>query len=150
LPGAAGALSFCLKIISETNIYAAAYKPNIAFFEALGHEGGEVLCQVIAAVPSDIPIILDCKRGDIDTTAIAYAHAAYSTFNADAVTLSAYMGWDSIKPFLTGSYAHKGVFILCKTSNPSSKVDITLHSLAHIFNKIGSSKFNVDDWRNCF
>lgn len=120
-PTALEAEKFCLHIISETSAYAAAYKPNSAFFEAFGSEGFEVLKRVIEAVPNNIPIILDNKRGDIDTTAQAYATSSYDILNADSVTLNPYMGYDSIKPFVTGKYSEKGAFILCKTSNPSSK-----------------------------
>ena len=72
----------------------------------------------------NIPIILDLKRGDIDSTAQQYAVASYDLYHADSVTLSPYMGWDSIQPFVSGNYHNKGAFILCKTSNPSSKVSI--------------------------
>jgi len=65
-PTALAAKSFCIKIIEETHEFAAAFKPNIAFFEALGAEGFLALQEVIAAIPKDIPVILDCKRGDID------------------------------------------------------------------------------------
>ena len=122
------ALAFCLAIVAKTHTHAAAFKPNCAFFEAFGAAGVDALRQVIAAIPGDIPVILDCKRGDIDTTAQAYAAAAYDILSArgeagcpSAVTLSPYMGWDSIRPFVTGSHADKGAFVLCKTSNPSSK-----------------------------
>jgi uridine monophosphate synthetase len=106
--------------VEESQPYAAAFKPNSAFFEFFGPEGFFALQTLMKAIPSDIPIILDCKRGDIDTTAAAYASAAYEIFGADCVTLSPYMGWDSVKPFVTGQYSHKGAFILCKTSNSSS------------------------------
>jgi orotidine-5'-phosphate decarboxylase len=77
----------------------------------------------------DIPIILDVKRGDIGSTAEHYALAAYEVLGADAVTLSPYMGWDSIKPFVSGKYRTKGAFLLCKTSNSSSGVSvIDVHS----------------------
>jgi len=118
---AASAEAFCLKIIKETHPYAAAFKPNSAFFEAFGPEGFETLSRVIKAIPDDIPVILDSKRGDIDTTAQAYATSSYDIFNASAVTLSPYMGWDSVQPFVAGQYQDKGAFILCKTSNKSSK-----------------------------
>jgi orotidine 5'-phosphate decarboxylase subfamily 2 len=120
-PTADEAASFCIKIIEQTHPYAAAYKPNSAFFEAFGAKGFEALLKVIKAIPADIPVILDNKRGDIDTTAQAYASSSFDIFNASAVTLSPYMGWDSVQPFVTGKYADKGVFVLCKTSNPSSK-----------------------------
>lgn len=89
--------------------------------------------EVIAAIPKDIPVILDCKRGDIDTTAQAYATAAYDVFQADCVTLNPYMGWDSIQPFVTGNYGGKGAFILCKTSNKSSKVSLAISTLYKLF-----------------
>eukprot|EP01035_Chromulina_nebulosa_P020523 gene20523-26619_t len=114
---------FCIYIINQTNAYAAAYKPNIAFFESFGYEGIQALIHTISSIPDDIPIILDNKRGDIDTTAQAYAYSAYDVLLADAVTLSPYMGWDSIKPFVTNQYDNKAAFILCKTSNQSS-IDI--------------------------
>jgi uridine monophosphate synthetase len=114
------AAAFCIKIIEQTHPYAAAFKPNSAFFEAFGAKGFEALISVMKSIPADIPIILDNKRGDIDTTAQAYASAAYDVFDATAVTLSPYMGWDSVQPFVTGKYANKAAFVLCKTSNPSS------------------------------
>jgi uridine monophosphate synthetase len=117
---AAGAEAFCLDIIRSTTPYAAAYKPNAAFFEAFGAAGMTSLKKVIDAIPKDIPVILDCKRGDIDTTAQAYATSSYDEFNAGAVTLSPYMGWDSVKPFVTGKYQKKGCFVLCRTSNQSA------------------------------
>jgi uridine monophosphate synthetase len=117
---AAAAVDFCLRIIERTAPYAAAFKPNAAFFEALGSDGVSALKQVIAAVPHDIPVILDVKRCDISSTADAYATSCYDYYNADCVTLSPYMGWDSISPFVTAKYHNKGAFILCKTSNLSS------------------------------
>ena len=120
--------AFCMKIIEQTHTYAAAYKPNSAFFEAFGSKGFEVLQNVIKAIPSDIPVILDNKRGDIDTTAQAYATSSFDIFDASAVTLSPYMGWDSVQPFVSGRYTDRGAFILCKTSNKSSK-DIQDHKL---------------------
>ena len=109
---------FCLKIIEATADVAAAYKPNAAFFEALGPEGMAALGDVIAAVPDEIPVILDAKRGDIFSTARAYAQAAFQTLGADAVTVNPYLGRDAVEPFLADP--HKGVFMLCKTSNPGA------------------------------
>jgi len=114
------AYTFCKTIIDATSPHAAAFKPNAAFFESLGPRGLETLQRVIKLIPSDIPILLDNKRGDIGSTATAYAHASYQ-IGADAVTLSPLMGWDSVSPFVTGSYASKGAFLLCKTSNPGSE-----------------------------
>jgi uridine monophosphate synthetase len=110
--------SFCLRLIEATADQAAAFKPNAAFFEAFGPQGVEVLKQVIAAVPKDVPVILDAKRGDIASTAEAYAHAAFFALGARAITLSPYLGRDSIAPFLNDP--DKGAFLLCKTSNPGS------------------------------
>lgn len=115
-----------MDIIASTSNYAAAYKPNIAFFEAFGGPGLQLLAKVIESIPEDIPIILDNKRGDIDTTAEAYAKSSYESLGADAVTLSPFMGYDSIRPFVSGAYATKGAFILCKTSNKSSREFQTL------------------------
>ena len=81
--------------------YAAAFKPNSAFFESFGPEGIQALHDVCASIPKDIPVILDAKRGDIESTAQAYADSAFSIPNVNAVTLSPYMGIDSITPFLT-------------------------------------------------
>jgi len=124
-PNADGALAFCLNLIKQTAPYAAAFKPNAAFFEQFGAPGWTVLKQVIDAVKDEsrrqgslIPVILDAKRGDIASTAEAYARSAFITLGAHAVTLSAYLGKDSIDPFLTDG--EKGAFLLCKTSNPGA------------------------------
>jgi uridine monophosphate synthetase len=115
------ARDFCLKIIDATRAYALAYKPNAAFFEALGPEGWSALKDVIAAIPDDIPVILDAKRGDISSTARAYAQSAFENLGADAITLSPYLGYDSLTPFMQDP--EKGIFLLCKTSN-SGSVDL--------------------------
>ena len=126
-PTAQDARDFCLRIINESHPYAAAFKPNSAFFECFGAEGFAALSEVISAVPSDIPVILDVKRGDIETTAQAYASAAYDIFKVGSVTIAPYMGWDSVSPFITGKYEGKGVFVLCKTSNKSSVSEVELY-----------------------
>ncbi|NIM93237.1 MAG: orotidine-5'-phosphate decarboxylase [Anaerolineales bacterium] len=117
-PSAGAAQAFCREIIESTADVACAFKPNSAFFEAMGEGGYRALRDVIAAVPNGIPVILDAKRGDIASTAQAYATAAFEYLGADAITLSPYLGWDSLEPFL--SDPEKGAFILCKTSNPSA------------------------------
>ena len=118
---AASAASFCISIIEATHPYAVAYKPNVAFFESLGTPGHATLLTVLSTIPSSIPVLLDCKRGDIGSTASAYAIASYEKCKADGVTLSPLMGYDSVEPFITGDYAGKGgAFLLCKTSNPGS------------------------------
>ena len=106
------------RIIEATAPYAAAYKPNLAFYEALGPAGLEALERTIAIIPVDIPIILDAKRCDIDATAEAYASALFGRLRGDAVTLSPYMGRDALDPFL--KYPDKGIFMLARTSNRSA------------------------------
>ena len=117
-PTAAAARDFCLRLIEATADVAAAFKPNAAFFEAFGPEGIAALRDVIAAVPDEVPVILDAKRGDIASTAEAYARAAFETLGADAITLSPFLGRDSLTPFLADPA--RGVFLLCKTSNPGA------------------------------
>jgi orotidine 5'-phosphate decarboxylase subfamily 2 len=124
-PTAEAARDFCLRLIKAAAPYAAAFKPNAAFFELYGPEGWAVLKEVIAAIRAEsdrlgsmIPVILDAKRGDIASTAEAYAQSAFEHLGAHAITLSPYLGRDSIDPFLV--YKEKGVFLLCKTSNPGA------------------------------
>ena len=119
--------AFCQKLVTATLPYTVCYKPNAAFFEALGDGGVAVLRRLCRQViPSDVPVLLDVKRGDIGSTAAAYAQACYDHIGADAVTLSPLMGWDSISPFVTEKYADRGAFLLCKTSNPGSNDLLTL------------------------
>ena len=106
-------------IIEKTADLVCCYKPNFAFYEQFGPVGLEALRQTIAIVPYDIPVLLDAKRGDIGSTATAYARAAFEVWNADAITVSPYLGQDGITPFL--EYPGKMVFILAYTSNPSAK-----------------------------
>jgi len=115
---AEGAFCFCKRLIEETQEVAAAYKPNAAFFEAYGAAGSLALERVLELVPKEIPVVLDAKRGDIGSTSEAYAQAAFQTLNCDAVTVSPYLGGDGLQPFLRDPA--KGVFVLCKTSNPGS------------------------------
>src|SRR5512135_190348 len=110
--------SECFRLIDLTFEFACAFKPNIAFFEAHGAPGMAALQEVIAHIPREIPVILDAKRGDIADTSVAYAHAAFDTLGAHAITLSPYLGGDSIAPFI--ARLDRGVFVLCKTSNAGS------------------------------
>ncbi|MBM4412373.1 MAG: orotidine-5'-phosphate decarboxylase [Chloroflexi bacterium] len=110
--------TFCHEIIAATHDVAVAYKPNIAFFEAMGVTGIETLMRLMHHTRQNI-WILDAKRGDIGNTASAYAHAAFGHFHADAITLNPYMGGDTLEPFLT--HADRGAFLLCRTSNPGSR-----------------------------
>jgi uridine monophosphate synthetase len=115
---ASAARQFCLDLIERTQASAAAFKPNAAFFEMYGAPGMAALQDVIAAAPPGVPMILDAKRGDIASTAEAYARAAFQVLGAQALTASPYLGADSLAPFL--SDPQRGVFLLCKTSNPGS------------------------------
>lgn len=124
-PTAASALGFCLNLVRKTAPYAAAFKPNAAFFEVFGAEGWSALKQVIEAIGEEsarmgsrIPVILDAKRGDIASTAEAYARSAFEHLGADCITLSPFLGRDSIDPFIKDH--EKGAFLLCKTSNAGS------------------------------
>lgn len=117
-PTADAARDFCLRLIAETAGLAMAYKPNAAFFEAYGPAGWAALAEVIAAVPAGIPVILDAKRGDIASTAEAYARSAFERLGATAITLNPYLGRDSLEPFVLDPA--RGVFLLCKTSNPGA------------------------------
>ena len=112
------------QVIAETAPYAAAYKPNLAFF--LSRENGvQLLRQVVRSVPEGIPVILDGKFGDIANTAMHYAQFAYDVVGADAVTVNAYMGADAVLPF---ARPDKFVFALAKTSNQSPVQDAQLHN----------------------
>ncbi len=117
-PQALAARDYCLRLIEATAEVALAFKPNVAFFEAFGPSGLEALQQVIAAVPKDIAVILDAKRGDIPSTAQAYAQAAFEVLGAQAITLNPYLGYDALQPFL--AYPERGVFLLCRSSNPGA------------------------------
>lgn len=111
--------SFCLRLIEATAEVVCAFKPNSAFFEVLGADGMEILKEVIEAVPEGIPVILDAKRGDIASTSRYYAQMAFRVLGADALTVSPFLGRDSIDPMMEDP-AH-GVFLLCKTSNPGAE-----------------------------
>jgi orotidine-5'-phosphate decarboxylase len=107
---------FCREIVDAAAEFACAFKPQIAYFAAARAE--DQLEQLIAHIRREHPqvtVILDAKRGDIGATAEHYAREAFERYGADAVTLSPYMGKDSIDPFL--AYADRGAFLLCRTSN---------------------------------
>ncbi len=117
-PNADAAKEYCFGLIELTVNIAAAYKPNIAFFEAFGPAGMIALQQVISSIPDTIPVILDAKRGDIASTAEAYVRAVFQQLGAQAVTINPYLGHDAVEPFLADP--EHGVFLLCKTSNPGA------------------------------
>jgi len=108
---------FCREIVDATADLACAFKPQIAYFAAARAEAQlERLIDHIHRAHPQVPVILDFKRGDIGATAELYAREAFERYQADAVTLSPYMGRDSIEPFLAD--ADRGAFLLCRTSNP--------------------------------
>ena len=102
-------------IIEATQDLVCAFKPQMAFYEAQGLPGLKALEQTLAAIPGHIPVILDAKRGDIASTAQAYAKAMFEVWGVDAVTVNPYMGGDSLEPFL--AYEDRGVLVLTRTSN---------------------------------
>ena len=114
----AGIQAWNQAVIEATADLVCAYKPNIAFYEALGAPGMALLRATLALIPKHIPVLLDVKRGDIGSTAAAYAQACFEELGVDAVTLSPYLGRDSIDAF--ARYDGKGLFVLCHTSNPSA------------------------------
>ena len=118
IPVGVSVRDFLLGVIEATADLVCCYKPNAAFFERDGAEGWETLRAVIAAVPDEIPVLLDAKRGDVGHTAQAYAAAVFDQLGADAVTLNPYLGVDSIEPFIEREDRY--VFVLCRTSNPSA------------------------------
>ena len=107
---------FCAAIVDATADLVCAFKPQIAYFAAHGAEDQlERLMQHLRANAPHVPVILDAKRGDIGSTAEQYAKEAFERYGADAVTLSPFMGFDSVEPYL--QYPGKGAFLLCRTSN---------------------------------
>lgn len=120
LQGKADAIyEFNCRLVDATKDLVCAYKPQAAYYA--GQDCDEALkgtIDYIKANAPDVPVILDVKRGDIGSTAEWYAKEAFDRYNADAVTVNPYMGFDAVKPFL--DYADKGVIILCRTSNPHS------------------------------
>ncbi len=108
---------FCAAIVDATADQVIAFKPQIAYFAAHRAEGQlERLMEHMRRVAPQVPIILDAKRGDIGSTAEQYAVEAFERYGADAVTLSPFMGFDSVAPYL--KFNGKGAFLLCRTSNP--------------------------------
>jgi orotidine-5'-phosphate decarboxylase len=118
MPAGMGVLEFNRAIVDATSDLVCAYKPNLAFYEALGTEGLTALEKTVTHIPDAIPVIGDAKRGDIGSTARAYARALFETLGFDAATVNPYLGYDSLEPFI--EYRGKGVFVLCRTSNAGS------------------------------
>ncbi len=119
LPTGVDTEAFLSAIIGATAPYAVAYKPNLAFFEAMGAEGWAMLKRLIAEIPKGFLVIADAKRGDIGNTARMYARAMFDDLGAHAVTLSPYMGRDAIEPFL--GIKDRWAVVLGLTSNPGAE-----------------------------
>jgi orotidine-5'-phosphate decarboxylase len=119
MPEKMSVADFNKAIIEATSDLVCAYKPNLAFYEAMGDEGMEALRKTIKSIPSNIPIIGDAKRGDIGNTSKAYASALFEILGFDAATVNPYLGFDAVEPFL--NYADKGSIILCRTSNAGAR-----------------------------
>jgi orotidine-5'-phosphate decarboxylase len=116
--GPQAALRFLRRIVHATSDFACAYKPNLAFYERYGAAAFDVLGLTLQAIPDDIPVILDAKRGDVPNTSEAYADALFDAFHADAATVAPYVGMDSIAPF---ARADRYALVLARTSNPGAR-----------------------------
>ncbi len=137
-------LRFCCAIADATAPYACAFKPQIAYFAAQRAEDQlEDLMAHLRARHPDIPVVLDAKRGDIGSTAEQYAREAFERYGADAVTLSPFMGHDTIEPFL--AYAGRAAFLLCRTSNPGGN-DLQMLDVGgeHLFERL--ARLAADAW----
>jgi orotidine-5'-phosphate decarboxylase len=110
---------FLDKIVEATSDLVCAYKPNLAFYEALGDAGMQALRRTLSVIPREIPVIADAKRGDIGNTSAAYARAIFDELGFDAMTVNAYGGKDAVEPFL--EYGDKGILIWARSSNPSAR-----------------------------
>ena len=115
IPQGMSVLDFNKAIIDATADLVCCYKPNMAFYEAQGQAGWETLLLTMHYVPKNIPVILDAKRADIGNTSEAYARAVFTQLKADAVTVSPYLGFDSVEPFFKNKDYF--AFLLCRTSN---------------------------------
>jgi orotidine-5'-phosphate decarboxylase len=122
LPPAEAVERFCLRCLELCRPYSGVVKPQAAFFELLGADGMAVMGRVIAAAKvKGYVVVLDAKRGDIASTAQAYADAAFRVWKADALTVNPYLGRDAVEPFIeTARATNAGLFVLVRTSNPGS------------------------------
>ncbi len=114
----AGIERFCRLLLEAAAPYAAAVKPNLAFFEAFGADGIAALERIRGAIPAGIPVVADAKRGDIGSTAARQAVALFEVLAADAITASPYVGAEGLRPFL--ERGDRYTYVLCRTSNPGS------------------------------
>ena len=117
-PDLAGIERFCEVLLDAAMPYAAAVKPNLAFFEAFGSAGLATLERLRSRVPADVPFVGDAKRGDIGSTAARHATALFDGLGCDAITASPYLGSEAIEPLL--ERADRFVYVLCRTSNPGA------------------------------
>ena len=147
MPPGVGVLDFNQAIIEATYDLVCAYKPNLAFYEAMGVEGLRALAATVGCIPDTVPVIGDAKRGDIGNTAKAYARALFEGYGFDAVTVNPYLGGDSLQPFI--EYEDKGVFVLCRTSNPGSAdlQDLTVGGGA-LFEIVARKALEWDEYGN--
>ena len=116
--GAAGALRHCIEVVRQTEEHVCCFKPNSAFWEQYGPDGWSALLELRRAAPNT-PFLLDAKRGDMDNTMRAYAIAVFRTLGMDAATVNPYLGADSLREFT--KYGDRGVYVLCRTSNPGAR-----------------------------
>ena len=109
--------NFCRTVVEVSHPFVCAFKPQIAYFSAIGCENVlEHIIEFVRATAPDVPVILDAKRNDIGSTSEKYAQEVFERYKVDAVTVNPYLGWDTVEPFL--AYQNKGVIVLCRTSNP--------------------------------
>ena len=142
-----GIFLFCKAIIDATADLACSFKPQIAYFAALGAESQlEQVCAHVRETYPHIPLILDAKRGDIGATAKQYAREAFERYGADAVTVNPYMGFDSVEPYM--EWADRGVIVLCRTSNPGGSdlqfLDVNGKPLYQHVARMVANKWNLN------
>lgn len=131
--GVVGMERFCLAMVQATSDVAVAYKPNLAFFEQYGSTGWAALERVAEAIPDDVLLIADAKRGDIGNTATRYARAMFDGLGADAITVAPYMGRDSVEPFT--AFSDRWTVLLALTSNPGAD-DFEFHGDQPLFMEV--------------
>ena len=133
--------AFNAAIIDAVRDVASAFKPNLAFYEALGSAGIAALERTVEVIRERAPgaiIVADAKRGDMGSSNVHYARALFETWGFDATTVHGYLGGEALEPFL--SYGDKGVFVLCRTSNPGARElqDASLSSGSRLFEGVAS------------
>lgn len=145
MPPGVGLDDFLRGIVEATRDVVCCFKPQIAFYEALGLAGLMSLRSLLGVLrDAGVPVLVDAKRGDVPATAKAYARALFDDLGADAVTVNPYLGGDSLAPFF--EYADRGVFVLCKTSNPGAGEiqDVAVSDSEPLFLRIARSAMRWD------